>query len=113
MLPLLGEKGSKGRKLTSRRTKGKGGKWPGHDRNGKGKTGMETNVKRNARKERTGKAKSQRGREREERKQKRNVKNGMGREREGTDWKQGVGKETQGKEMKGWNGHDIQRTGGA
>ena len=37
----------------------------------------------------------------------------MGREREGTDWKQGVGKETQGKEMEGWNGHDIQRTGKA
>ncbi len=60
---------------------------------------METNGKRNARKERTG--------------QKNNVKNGIGREREGTDWKQGVGKETQGKEMKGWNGHDIQRTGKA
>jgi hypothetical protein len=93
MLPQLGEKGSKGRKLTFRRTKVKGGKWQGHDRNGKGKTSMRTNGKQNARKERTGKAKSQRGREGEERKQKRNIKKGMGREREGTDWKQGVGKE--------------------
>ena len=40
MLPLLWEKGSNGRKLTFRRTKGKEWKWQGHDRNGKGKTVM-------------------------------------------------------------------------
>ena len=104
MLPLLWEKGSNGRKLTFRRTKGKEWKWQGHDRNGKGKTGMKTNGKQNARKERTGKAKSQRGREGEERKTKKECKEryGKGKGRNGLEARSRKGNTREGNGRMEW-----------